>query len=363
MKRICILYSDSGAGHIVAARALKESFETDKNIKVDLVDFAIKYNVPLFSNARKSYKFVLKNMIFIQPFVVKFFDLKFPAWCFRKWYSHFAKLNIKKFLKEYPADIYISTYYSDTEVFKQIKKIDNTKKFIMVELDIMYSLRLWFDPICDLIIMPTKEAFEMGKKYFKKYLNKVELFGLPIAQNIFKKYSQNELKKELGFNNNPLIFIAGGGEGMNEIEGIVKSVDENNDDISICVVCGKDEEMKLRLEDKNNYNNNIKIFGWVDNFTQIILASDIVITKAGPATVWEILSSGKKAILYGHIGGVEDGDIQFALKNDGIVYEKDLQKISKLIKPLICDTKSIRIKDQFKVNWAEKITTRILKLF
>lgn len=362
MKRICILYSNSGAGHIAAARALKDSFELNKDIKVDLLDFAVKYNIPLFSNARKSYKFVLKNMISVQPLIVKFFDLKFPAWCFRKWYKHFAKLHIKDFLKEFPADIYISTYYSDTEVFKLVKKSNPTKKVVMLEPDIMYSLRLWFDPICDLTILPTKEAYEMGKKYFKKYSEKIEVFGLPIAQNIFEKKSQIEIKTELGFNQDPLIFVAGGGEGMNEIEEIVKYLDENNEGISICAVCGKDEEMMNRLENKRDFKNYIKIYGWVNNFTQILLASDIIITKAGPATVWEVLSSGKKAILYGHIGGVEDGDIQFALRNEGIVQEKDLEKISKMIKPMLLESKP-EIKEQFKINWAKRITNRIVELF
>lgn len=357
--KICILYTNSGAGHLAAARALKDAFNQIGIKQVELVDFAVKYRIPIFRKSQKTYKFILENTIFLQKWFVKFFDLFLPWYIFRKTYTLLSVGNIKKFLNEYPADLYVSTYYADTEVFHAIKKHNPELKTIMVVVDIVYALRLWFDPITDLIIVPTQEVYDRGYKYFKKYSDKIELFGLPIAQNVFNKISRHELKLRLGLNENQMIFIAGGGEGMEQVPKIVREIDLINNGLTICVVCGKDTEQKEYLE-KQKYNNVVKVFGWVDNFTEFILASDIVITKAGPATVWETLSAGRKMILYGFIGGVEDGDVVFAKKNGDIVYEKNPKKIASLIKSIITRPDPV-VPKQFLTNWAQKIVERIDK--
>jgi UDP-N-acetylglucosamine:LPS N-acetylglucosamine transferase len=263
-------------------------------------------------------------------------------------------------LNDYPADLYISTFYADTEIFKEIKKFKPNAKTVMVVVDIMHALRLWFEPKTDLNIVPTQEIFNQGSKYFKGYQNKVEIFGLPIAQNIFNNISKEEMKKKLGLNINPMIFIAGGGEGMEQVPKIVEAIDKSNRNLTLCVVCGKDIPQKEYLQ-KHKYNNEVKVLGWVDNFTEYVLACDIVITKAGPATVWETISAGRKMILYGFIGGVEEGDVAFAINNGNVVSEKNPNKIADLI-PSLLSQPDPKISELFKTNWAIKIAKRLMDL-
>jgi len=358
--KICILYTNSGAGHIAAAKALKTVFEQQKNVQVDIIDFSVKYQIPIFKGAQKSYKFILKHTMFLQPYIVKFFDMALPAYVFRKLFTTLSKSKLDKFLKEYPADYYISTYYTDTEIFRAIKKNYPKAKTMMVIVDIMHALRLWFDPITDLTVIPTQEVYDMGSKYFMKYSEKVVLYGLPVAQNLFDNVSKYETKAKLGLNQNPMIFIAGGGEGMEQVPEIVKTIDVLNDNITLCVVCGKDIKQKEFLE-KQIYKNEVKIFGWVENFTEFTLASDVVVTKAGPATVWETISAGRKMIVYGFIAGVEDGDVSFAINNGDVIFEKDPQKIGYAIPSMLSKPDPI-VSEQFRTNWAKRIVGKAMEI-
>jgi UDP-N-acetylglucosamine:LPS N-acetylglucosamine transferase len=316
--------------------------------------------MPIFSNQSKTYKFVLRHFSFLQNGIVWIFNFALPAKLFRFIYRKCAKSHINDFLIDHPADIYISTYYADTEVFRLIKEIDPAKKTVIVVVDIVFSLRLWFSSKLDLIIIPTSEVKNNGRKFFKNFEKKVEMFGLPVAQNLFQDINIDELKKELGLSREKMILIAGGGEGMNQVPGILKQVDINNKNISICVICGKDKKQKLLLE-KLVYKNEVKILGWVDNFTQYLYASDIVITKAGPATIWESITTAKKIIIYGYIGGVENGDVNFALENGMAVYEKNPLKISKLIPSMLSMPKP-HVKKKFQENWAKEIINKIMCL-
>jgi UDP-N-acetylglucosamine:LPS N-acetylglucosamine transferase len=357
--KVCILYSSYGAGHRAVASALKHAFEENKETNVQLIDFAIKYQIPIFKSGQKSYKFILKFIIFVQPLIVKFFDLLLPAIVYRKLFTFLSKKSMDRFVQEYSADMYISTFYTDTEIFKVIKKHNPKAKTIMVIVDIMHALRMWFDPISDITVVPTKEVYDMGLKYFRKYQKKVELFGLPVAQNIFSNISKQEIKSKLGLDEKPMVFIAGGGEGMEQVPKILNEIDKKNNDITICVICGKDTKQKNDLE-KKKFNNDVKIYGWVNNFSQFVLACDIVISKAGPSTVWETLTAGKKMIIYGYIGGVEEGDAEFAIKYGDVVFEKNPEKIAQLI-PEVLSKPDPLVNDRFRTNWAKEIVKRIVK--
>jgi len=358
IETICILFTHAGTGHLAAAKALRDAGLEFPGIKIELVDFAKEYKLANFAHQSVSYKFIIKNTPFLQQPIVNFFDLSPSSYVFRGYYRTLAKKNIRKFLQEHKADIYISTYYSDTEIFRLLKEINPKTKTVMIVADIIHTLRLWFSNFIDLIILPTQETYKNGKKYFEKYSDKVEIFGLPVAQNLFQRQDIKTSRTKLELPQLPIIFIAGGGEGMQQIPKILNEIDAKNEGICICVICGKDEKQR-KLLNRKKYRNIVKIFGWVENFTDYLYVADIVVTKAGPATIWEAMTVGKKIIIYGFIGGVENGDVQFAIENGCAIFEKNPKKIAQLV-PMLLAMPNPKIKKQFKTNWAKQIIERII---
>jgi len=66
-------------------------------------------------------------------------------------------------------------------------------------------------------------------------------------------------------------------------------------------------------------------------------------------------------ILYGFIGGVEEGDVAFAINNGNVVSEKNPNKIADLI-PSLLSMPNPKISERFKTNWAIKIAKRLMAL-
>ena len=58
-----------------------------------------------------------------------------------------------------------------------------------------------------------------------------------------------------------------------------------------------------------------KIFGFVHNMPEMMRASDVIITKAGPGTICEALACGLPIVLSAYVPGQEEGNVTFVTEN------------------------------------------------
>jgi UDP:flavonoid glycosyltransferase YjiC (YdhE family) len=73
--------------------------------------------------------------------------------------------------------------------------------------------------------------------------------------------------------------------------------------------------LKAELE-KLGLGEHVHIYGFVNNMEELMGASDLVITKAGPGTLMEALVIGRPVIVTEAIGMQERGNIDFVLNHE-----------------------------------------------
>jgi UDP-N-acetylglucosamine:LPS N-acetylglucosamine transferase len=356
IKNITILYTNSGAGHKTVTQSLYDEFITHKDVAVKKVNFAKEFNIKGFANSEKSYKFFVKYFPYIYGAIVDIANIDLVTQFLKFMYRKPSEKMVKRFVQKYDSDLYISTYYFDIELFKEIKLLRPKAKFIIIVTDIVFPLRIWFDPKIDLTIVPTDEMYVNAKQYFLKYENKINVLGLPISAEYYKKYDPQIIRKNLNLNSDKTILISGGGEGMAKIADILSAIDNSHNNLNIVVICGKDEKLYHKLI-KSKYKNHVIVKGWVNNFDEYLKACDIAITKAGPTTLWECITLGKQMIIYDYIKGQENGNVEFATKYGGAIYENDVEKIPALIENL---KPSIKPNTKFTKNYAKSFVKIIL---
>ena len=74
-----------------------------------------------------------------------------------------------------------------------------------------------------------------------------------------------------------------------------------------------------------------KVFDYVNFMYELISISDYVITKGGPATIFEILLMGKIPIINTYMWEQEKGNVQFVVNNGIGFYEPINTKLAKLV--------------------------------
>lgn len=352
-KRICILYYNAGAGHRSVATALYNELSSKPELEVSLVNFIEKYQVTGFNKASQSYSFSLKYFSAFYGLIVKLVDTLPVLTAIRFIYKQNANKYFQKFMQDYPADIYISNCYYDNELFDYIKAKNPKTKTIMLVTDIVYALRIWFNDKRDLILVPTQELYNNGFKYFNKYSKKVKIVGLPIAKEYFAKHDVSNLKQQLGLKDKQTILVSAGGEGISNIFEIVSVLDKHFHNLNICVICGKNTNLLQKLRAKS-FNNNVKPFGWTDDFAKLLIVADLFLTKAGATSIWEAITLNKKTIAFDLIKGQEEGNIEFAKKFINIEYVPDINNLAASTNEMLKLVHNKR-KQEFNSNAAQVI--------
>jgi len=147
-------------------------------------------------------------------------------------------------------------------------------------------------------------TFAAAKKYFKQS-TKVEVTGTPIREALLQGKKEKGLDV-CGFNDQkPCLLIIGGSQGATALNHCVRqSLAELTQDFQVIHLCGKGKVDPVFLDSSNycqlEYAN--------EELADLFAASDVVVSRAGANTLYEILALAKPHVLIPLSHKVSRGD-------------------------------------------------------
>jgi len=155
----------------------------------------------------------------------------------------------------------------------------------------------------------------------------------------------------------------GGGEGVGSLatstEALYKQLRNDGVDTTICVVCGRNEKLKKELASKNwdgldrnikpskrqrvkrflgrfigrkakwnrvqnSQEGNIDVvgLGFVTNMAEYMVATDVLVSKAGPGTIAEAAALGLPVMITSFLPGQEAGNVDIVVDGGFGLYRK-----------------------------------------
>lgn len=345
LRRILIFFSDTGGGHRAAANALRDAFHHTfpNRFEIKMVD-GFKECAPFpFNHIPDTYfpltaytpwlwgaLFHSSNARASVPFSASFDDLILRRGCARV-------------IREYDPHLVISVHPLLTRApCNALKEIDPDVPFVTVVTDLFDAHGLWFSAASDLVIVPTRGAYERGLKW-KFPREKLVVIGQPISLK-FALEAPHETKQELRArlqlrDDRFTILLVGGGEGMGPLRSIARALDHSHLPIQLVIITGRNEKLKRQLE-ALSWHIPFNIQGFVSNMPDWMRASDLVITKAGPGTIMETLAAGKPMILSGYLRGQEEGNVHFVEEMDIGVLRTNAQAIVRQLRAWLDGSRS-----------------------
>ncbi len=343
-KNILLLYLATGGGHISAARALARDMEErypaesapvildginpDSGFQKGLVEGGYRFSasrfpflwIPIFEFSRA-------------PFIMNIHTLAM---------RHYSGPYLAERIRELKPDRIVVLHFLLVRPLRSaLQKLGWNIPSITVVTDPFIAHPLWlYRQWMPLIVFSDSLKQHIVKKYHIEE-NAVSVFP-PILRREYRRDAAERdtgpLKETLGFPpDKPLILIAGGGEGLPGGEQFLKAVLASSTGSSVAFVCGKNNEQQrhVRRIIKHFADAECRVYGFIDFMFDLMRAADIVVTKAGPATIMEALILEKPLILTEYIYGQERGNVDFVLRN-GLGYFVDkpreiLKKIQRLI--------------------------------
>jgi len=215
-----------------------------------------------------------------------------------------------------PADVYVSCH----PLFSQglpsaLRRLKRNAPLIHVVTDLVSGHAAHYAPDVDLLITPTEEARQEAIRNLVPP-EKITVCGQPVAPDFAQRAAQRDkTRADLGLRDDrPTILLIGGGDGMGRLEVTARQIALSGLPLQLIVVCGRNQRVKENLEFLNPRVPMI-VLGFVNNIPELMGASDILVTKAGPGTICEAFIAHLPIILYDAVPGQEEGNVDYVVKN------------------------------------------------
>jgi 1,2-diacylglycerol 3-beta-galactosyltransferase len=135
-----------------------------------------------------------------------------------------------------------------------------------------------------------------------------------------------------------VVLLVGGGDGAGGLQDAVRAISRARLPVQLLVITGRNKRLYAYLQrTKSSLHVPARIFGFVQNMPEMMRASDVIVTKAGPGTISEALACNLPIVLSGYVPGQEEGNVDYVLRNDvGVMAYDSLELVDalrRLVKP------------------------------
>lgn len=332
-KRILILSSIMGQGHMSAANAVKEGIEHlyGKNYQIDIIDFYHEIG-EIFNKAVKSfYEGSTKHLPNFYKYLFETTDKQWQVKLLNIANYPLNAAKIEKLFKGYNPDIVLSTFPIWDYLASLVLKKCDTKHFLSLVTDSISIHNAWVTGDPEFHIVANEETAISLKKLGAPE-NKIKVLGFPVKMAFSKPSNRQEFWQQQNLNpDNYSILLLTTAEKTHKTVKMVEEIRKNFPNSNLVVICGRSKELYPKLAHFNQ-ETNIRIIGWTDQMPQFMKNSDLVITKAGGATVMECIAAEKPMIITQIIPGQEMGNAELIkLHNLGIIQKSAKMTITECI--------------------------------
>jgi 1,2-diacylglycerol 3-beta-galactosyltransferase len=334
-KKVLILTSDTGGGHRSAAEAIAEGLEHIRpgEFDVQLLDFIADGTPCPLNRAGRLYRTAVDYGGPLWGWFWRMNDGHRRMAILLKLFTPWARSRLTQLLRRMTPQAIVSVHSLSNHLAAQaVRGLDRPIPVITLVTDLVQAHASWFCSDIALCIVPSdvvrQKALACGLSP-----QQVKVVGLPVSLKFGQDSGgESELKEKLGLKPDlPALLVVGGGEGMGKVFPIARAIAEARLPAQLLVVAGRNGSLRRRLGSVD-WEIPTTVFGFVDNMPALMAASDVIVTKAGPATISEAIACGLPIIISGAIPYQEDLNVAYVVENGVGQLAEDPRKIVNILR-------------------------------
>ena len=340
MKRLLFLMSDTGGGHRAAARAIDAALSAryPGQFTSELVDCWKDYTPFPLNNMPELYTPWINHSPSSYSALFWLNDSVLSARNSSRLYAHQMFPRMKQLYADHPADAVVCVHpvFVRPAIYAA-RRLRMPIPFITVITDYAWPTVLWYDRQVDRCLVPTEPAYQRGLKLGLKP-EQIRVTGAPVHPKFTEvDMTRAQAKAALGWTRDlPAVLLIGGGNGMGPLIKTARAIDEKHLNIQIVVVTGRNERMKAQLE-AIDWQTPTRIYGFVDNMEVFMTAADLLITKAGPATITEAALVGLPMVISGAIPFQESPNTKYVVEQGAALSAPGPRRVGEAVEAIFSD--------------------------
>ncbi len=338
-KKVLILTGDAGFGHRSAANSIAATLA-----KRDEIEFEVRIENLLdmpdtptaLRNTQTDYDKIVTEMPKLYEFSYESSDRLLPTQIAQIGLSAMLYTPFLKVMKSYDPDIIVNTYplyhgpaqtwylineeswnneRKKRKAASDLTPLDRKHKpFITVITDLVSVHMIWMSLMPDYYCVATNEMKEQTAKYGVSR-DKIFCTGIPVKPVFYEEQrSKHELKSSLGWDPEKTTILSVGSKRVSNLMDYLDILNHSDFDIQLILIAGGDDELYEKMK-AVDWHIPVKIYNFTKELPMMMLASDLIITKAGGLITSESMAAGLPMILIDVLPGQEEGNAQYIVDN------------------------------------------------
>lgn len=333
-KRVLLLMSDTGGGHRAAAEAIRDALYKkygEDRVQATLVDVFKASRFP-YNYMPEFYPWIVNHGKTTYALGYRLSDTARRTEVLSRWIYMINGPRYRKMVRENPADVVVSCHSILTRPsMHTYMRLPQRPPFLTVITDLVTTHHFWYEQRAEFTFAPTEFAFDRGVELGMSP-EKMRVVGLPVHPDFVESLvSTQEARQHLGWDQDkPVILMVAGGDGMGSIYETACAINQKQLNCQLAIVSGRNESLRHDLK-QVSWNQPTHIYGFVTNMPILMAGADMMITKAGPASITEAAIAGLPMILNDRIPGQEDGNIIYVAEHNAGVYAPDPEIVASTV--------------------------------
>jgi len=364
-QHILFLYLSTGGGHIGAVKALMNSIASaypDTEVETSLAD-----GLPGGKGVRRQiiesgYTLVSTTFPFLWPPIYEFSRMSAFMRVQTDAMMRATTRNLARLIQERGATKIVNLHFLlNRPLAAALHRIGRTDiPTTTIITDPFTTHPLWTYRLeSPSIVFSERARRDSRRRLIRQKLpaDHVKIFNPILNQRFDERLPADEvrqLKISFGFDpDRPLILMAGGGEGLPNGETFLATLCAAKLDVQVAMVCGRNPTQYLLsrhiarlagslMEEHEKTpgkpgSTAVRVYGFVPFMYELMNMADAVVTKAGPATMFEVLKLRKPLILTSYLYGQERGNVDFVVRNRLGFLAPNPKSMIKILKRFLSD--------------------------
>ena len=218
-------------------------------------------------------------------------------------------------IRDFKPDVILNTNEMfNTPIGKVLQETDPKVPSFTVVTDLADVHALWFSPEPDRFFIANEwvrvKALESGVPE-----EKLVISGIPVSPDFaLNQVEKQALRGSLGLDPHRLTLLFVGSSRVSNLQDYLQALENFTTPVQAVVIAGGNDDLYKTLIG-SHYDFPVEVRNFEQNVPQWMMASDVLVTKAGGLIVSEGLAAGLPILLIDYLPGQEEGNVRFLLSH------------------------------------------------
>lgn len=338
-RRVLIISTSAGTGHVRCGQALEWAFSADPRVEKVVHKDALNYTNKLFRDFYSTlYAKLVRNAPQLLGFMYRASD---EPWKNERVRVQFDRLNTRplvKFIRDFAPHITVCTHFMPAGIISHLierEELDAHLSIVVTDFD---CHAMWLSRIFHRYFV----ALDETKAHLEALglpAERITVTGIPIDPIFSLPIDRSAARRAYGLDvDKTTLLLSAGALGVGPTEVVVRHLMSLRHRPQTIVVCGKSDQLRDKVTSIAGANNPaFRVLGFSDRMHELMRMSDLFIGKPGGLTTSEALACGLPMAIVSPIPGQEERNSDHLLEEGIAIKCNELTTIAFKIDRLLDD--------------------------